>query len=58
MVVLVALIMIAGGFILGLFDDVEVENEDAEYELNLRDDIQIDPWADEWYGNGPWWKKW
>lgn len=58
MVVLVALIMIAGGFFLGLFDDVEVENEDAEYEMNLRDDIQFDPWTDEWYGEGPWWKKW
>ena len=58
MVVLVALIMIAGGFFLGLFDDVEVENEESEYEMNLRDDVQFDPWVDEWYGHGPWWKKW
>ena len=20
--------------------------------------IQFDPWTDEWYGSGPWWKKW
>ena len=58
MVVVIGLIMIAGGFFLGLFDDVEVENEESEYEMNLRDDIQFDPWADEWYGHGPWWKKW
>ena len=20
--------------------------------------VLFDPWADEWYGSGPWWKKW
>ena len=20
--------------------------------------IQFNPWTDEWYGKGPWWKKW
>ena len=23
-----------------------------------KQNIQFDPWTDEWYGSGPWWKKW
>ena len=23
-----------------------------------KQNIHFDPWTDEWYGAGPWWKKW
>ena len=23
-----------------------------------KQNIHFDPWTDEWYGTGPWWKKW
>ena len=23
-----------------------------------KQNIHFDPWLDEWYGSGPWWKKW
>lgn len=25
---------------------------------NGKQNIHFDPWMDEWYGSGPWWKKW
>lgn len=58
MLIAVILIVVAAGFFLGMFDDVEVRREPLKHELNPHDDIQFDPWTDEWYGEGPWWKKW
>ena len=26
--------------------------------LDQKQNIHFDPWTDEWYGTGPWWKKW
>jgi hypothetical protein len=25
---------------------------------NKKQSVLFDPWTDEWYGSGPWWKKW
>ena len=27
-------------------------------QLKQIQEIQFNPWTDEWYGEGPWWKKW
>ena len=56
---IVWLITLAGiAFFIGAFDDKsggqDIERQDKEGP----DDIQFDPWKDEWYGTGPWWKKW
>ena len=40
------------------FDDVEDPNETFEQTIESHEDIQFNPWTDEWYGEGPWWKKW
>jgi hypothetical protein len=26
--------------------------------VETTEEKQFDPWVDEWYGEGPWWKKW
>ena len=26
--------------------------------VEITEERQFDPWVDEWYGEGPWWKKW
>ena len=50
--------MVTSGFLIGLFDDVEDPNETFEQTIESHEDIQFNPWTDEWYGEGPWWKKW
>ena len=58
MLILILLIMVTSGFLIGLFDDVEDPNEPFEQTIESHEDIQFNPWTDEWYGEGPWWKKW
>ena len=33
-----------------------LNNQGAVADKKLR--VLFDPWTDEWYGSGPWWKKW
>ena len=49
---------IALAFFCGLFDDQNPGQGNPNKDTNIPDDTQFDPWKDEWYGNGPWWKKW
>lgn len=46
------------GLILGLFGEEDNNTNSSVQETVSQDDIKFDPWTDEWYGQGPWWKKW
>ena len=45
--------------------DIHLNNRDSHSrevipnnQLKQIQGIQFNPWTDEWYGKGPWWKKW
>lgn len=53
------IVLVAGICILfGNIDDQENAVENSAEQPVQQEEIQFDPWVDEWYGEGPWWKKW
>lgn len=58
MLIVCLVIAIFVGFILGVFGEEDDQRAHSTQGLESQDDIQFDPWTDEWYGQGPWWKKW
>ena len=37
---------------------VDLHTSPSAATLDVNQHIHFDPWLDEWYGEGPWWKKW
>lgn len=60
MIIAAVMFILAIGFFLGLFDEDKESRRTGskERENTAQDEITFDPWTDEWYGEGPWWKKW
>ena len=54
----IVLAVIAIGFLIGAYDDQNAARKNTEQTLDLKEGTMFDPWKDEWYGIGPWWKKW